>query len=149
MRILLKTPVSGHFRDVFGRFDRKLFEALKPPGIHLEIVQFDGSQTGNTVHLKLTILGLLKQEWISKITEDSIGSDSAWFVDEGEKLPGFLRYWRHRHLVTQHGVNNSIITDDITFRTPFFLLDYIMYPVLYLQFAMRGPLYKKFFNSRS
>lgn len=147
MRILLKTPVSGHFRDVFSRFDRKLFEALKPPGIHLEIVQFDGSQTGNTVHLRLTILGILRQEWVSKITEDAVESTQAWFIDEGVKLPGFLRYWHHRHLVSQNG-ENSIITDDITYRTPFFLLDYIMYPIMYLQFAIRGPLYKKFFNSK-
>ncbi|MDX2248887.1 MAG: hypothetical protein SF052_19015 [Bacteroidia bacterium] len=145
MRILIKTPVSGHFRNVFARFDRTLFEALKPPGMRLEILRFDGSKKGDIVHLRLTIAGIIRQEWVSKITEETIQDHQAWFVDEGEHLPGFLRYWRHRHLVEENGSGSSI-TDDITFRTPFLLLDYLMYPVMYLHFAIRRPIYRKFFK---
>jgi ligand-binding SRPBCC domain-containing protein len=40
----------------------------------------------------------------------------------------------------------TIIIDDITFRTPSILTDYLFYPLLYLQFLYRKPIYKKVFR---
>lgn len=146
MNIIIKTRVAGNYRDVFAKFDRELFEALTPPGMKVDLVRFDGSATGDIVHIRLSILGLIKQEWISKITEDRIEDDKAWFIDEGEKLPGFLSYWKHRHIVRK-SESGSIIVDNITYKTPFILLDWLIYPALYLQFAYRKPVYRKFFRS--
>ncbi|MEZ4829104.1 MAG: hypothetical protein R3C61_22895 [Bacteroidia bacterium] len=145
MRILLQSPVKGHFLSVFSRFNRDLFEALKPPGIKMDILRFDGSKPGDIVHIRMKIPIIGVQEWISTITEDVEEENRAWFTDTGEKLPSFLRYWKHRHIVSKNG-KSSIITDDITYRTPSLFFDYLMYPVIYLQFAMRGPVYKKFFS---
>ena len=146
MNIIIKTPVAGNYKEVFSKFDQNLFEALIPPGMKVDLVRFDGSSTGDTVHIRLSILGLIKQEWISKITEDHVSDDQAWFIDEGEELPGFLSFWKHRHIVRK-SESGSIIIDNITYKTPFILLDWLIYPAIYLQFVYRKPIYRKYFHS--
>ena len=45
MTIRLATEVDGYYLDVMNRFDRDLFEALKPP-VGMEVAQFTGSKKG-------------------------------------------------------------------------------------------------------
>lgn len=145
MRFRLKTPVAGEYRQVLARFDRSLLERLSPPGAQVELVRFDGSHLGDIVHIRLTLLGFIKQDWASEIVEEEETSQKTWFTDEGIRLPFFLRYWRHQHIVENHRTY-SVIVDEIEYRTPFILFDYLMYPVLYLQFAWRKPIYRKVFG---
>ncbi|MBD0260611.1 MAG: hypothetical protein ICV83_33250, partial [Cytophagales bacterium] len=53
--------------------------------------------------------------------------------------------WRHRHEIRQHGTG-SLIVDDVSFRSPNRLLDWLLYPVMYLQFAYRKPVYRRLFG---
>jgi ligand-binding SRPBCC domain-containing protein len=147
MRIVIKTPVRGHYRTVMGHFTRELFEQLSPPGAKVDLVRFDGSHRGDVVHLRLKLFGVLEQDWISEITEDSTTPDRAWFVDEGRTLPFFLSQWQHRHVVENIDPEHSLIIDDIRFRSPFWLMDLLLYPVMYAQFAYRRPIYRRFFGS--
>jgi ligand-binding SRPBCC domain-containing protein len=62
-------------------------------------------------------------------------------------LPFFLSYWQHTHRIRRQG-EHTAITDDIQFKTPFLLFDFLMYPVLYAQFLYRKPVYKRLFGSR-
>ena len=39
------------------------------------------------------------------------------------------------------------IIDEIEFRTPTILTDYIFYPILYLQFLYRKPIYQRIFKT--
>lgn len=146
MHLILTTPVRQSLAQVWAGFDRALFDQLAPPFPPVEVVRFDGCLTGDVVHLRLNFI-FFKQDWISDIIDQQTTSDEIFFVDEGTKLPFFLRYWQHRHrLVRDPGTGDTLVIDDITFRTPTLLTDYLFYPLLWLQFAYRKPIYKRVFG---
>ena len=145
MKIKIRTKVQGDYREVLSRFDRSLFEALTPPGASVKLLQFDGSHKNDRVHIQMKLLGFIKQDWISVISEEGETDEKAWFIDEGVKLPFFLKRWKHQHIVENHGTN-SVIVDDIRFQSPLFFLDPLLWPVLYLQFRYRKPIYGRIFG---
>jgi ligand-binding SRPBCC domain-containing protein len=161
MKLLLKTLVRQSLPQVWAGFDRNLFEKLAPPFPPVEVVRFDGCAKGDIVHLRLNFL-FFKQDWISDITDQQTTGmpdhgmpdhgmpdhpNEIFFVDEGRKLPFFLRYWHHRHrLVRDAETGGTVVIDDITFRTPTLLTDWLFYPLLWLQFAYRKPIYKRVFR---
>ena len=144
MKIKLKTPVAQHYLAVLEGFDRDLFTALSPPFPKLTILRFDGSAPGDQVAIELAV-GPFRRRWTSLITERQITDQAAWFVDEGQELPGPLRFWRHQHLITHHGTH-SVIHDLIEFRSNSTVLDLLLYPIMYAQFALRGPVYRRVFG---
>jgi ligand-binding SRPBCC domain-containing protein len=146
MKINISTEVDGHFRDVFERFDRTLFEHLKPKGAKMEVVEFTGSKKGDAVKLKF--ISPLKAMWESAITDDGSSENEAYFVDEGVVLPWPLKRWKHRHIVRELSSNRSIIVDDIEYSTGFWLMDLIIWPVMYITFVQRKPQYKAFFKDK-
>lgn len=109
----------------------------------MRLIRFEGSEKGNVVTLELDFI-IFKQIWESHIIENGETACEWYFVDIGKKLPFFLQYWQHRHRVVQTGTHATII-DDITFETPFFLTDFLLYPVMWLQFWYRKPIYKRVF----
>lgn len=146
MKILLKTEVAGNVKSVFERFDNQLLLALNPPWVKMKFVQVDPpTKVGAIIHIKVWFLGIFKQEWKNFVSEYSTGQTESFFVDEGEKMPSVLRYWRHKHIVRQKG-NHVEIVDDIQFTPPFALLGWMMYPVLWFQFYYRKPIYRKIFG---
>lgn len=145
MNIQLKTKVDGNYKDIMKRFDRNLFEALKPKNAKMEIVEFTGSKKGDKVHLRF--LSPLKAEWISKITEDGEDENESYFIDEGEKLPFPLSSWTHRHVVEKITKDTSYIIDDMTFEGINFLFTLFLYPALYLAFYPRKSIYKSYFKA--
>ncbi len=148
MKIYIKTAVAAPHTEVMKGFDRKLFEALSPPGTKVELIRFDGSNLGDIVHLRLKLLGFIEVDWISDIIEEGANQQEAYFIDQGTHLPFFLSFWRHRHLVINETEGSSII-DDIEFKAHNLILSLMLYPILYLQFAYRKPIYQRFFGKRS
>lgn len=146
MRIKIKSEVEQSYRDVFAGFTKDLLLKLNPPFPPVKLLRFDGSCQGDRVILELNFI-FFKQEWESVITKDHQDDTEIYFIDEGVRLPFFLKYWQHRHRVVKRGEQTDIV-DDITYRTPFWLSDYLMYPVMYLQFLYRRPIYKKVFAKR-
>ncbi|MBC7475200.1 MAG: hypothetical protein H7263_12975 [Candidatus Sericytochromatia bacterium] len=144
MKIKISTKVNQDYKKVFSQFNEDLFVNLNPPGIPFKLNRFDGCKAGGVVNIELNLLGL-KQEWITHITEDSEDLEEIFFVDESSKLPFFLSYWHHKHRILKQK-NGSKIIDDITYRTPFLLLDYLCYPVMYFQFYYRKHIYKEVFK---
>lgn len=147
MNIQFETKVKGNYKEVMAKFDRKLFEALKPKQGEMEIVDFTGSKKGDRVHIRFT--SPIKAEWVSDIIEDHIGEEEAYFIDEGVQLPFPLSYWQHKHIVQKVDEDNSIIIDDITFKAQNWLLTRLMYPAIYLGFAPRGKIYQQYFGKPS
>lgn len=150
MHLLLKTPVRQSPPTVWAGFNRDLFDRLSPPFPPVDVVRFDGCKRGDTVHLRLNFL-LFRQDWVSLIVDQQTietgnGIDEIFFVDHGTKLPFFLTYWQHRHRLLRLPSGGTVIADDISFRTPFRLMDYLLYPVLWLQFAYRKPIYRRVFG---
>ena len=145
MKLILKHNVNQNPTQVWSGFDQALFEKLAPPFPRIRLLRFDGSTTGCFVEVELNFV-LFRQLWQSEIVEHGESETEIWFVDRGTRLPFFLRFWLHRHrlLKTESGTQ---IVDDIEFRTGSIVLDYIMYPLMWAQFAYRGPIYRRAFNS--
>lgn len=143
--MLLKTSIKNDLKTTFNLFNEELFRALKPPLIKLNVAKFDGCKTGDEVHLEIG-LGPLKQKWVSLITDDKETSEVCFFIDEGKLLPPPLKYWKHIHRLVKVDDHNCTIEDDITFSTGNKFIDFFLYPILYTQFAIRSPIYKKLLN---
>lgn len=144
MYLKVITKVNQDYRSVMKGFDQKLFEKLAPPFPPVRLLRFDGSKKGDVVSIQLNFM-LFQQQWTSLIVEDGFNAKEAYFIDEGIKLPFFLTYWRHWHRILKDKQHTQII-DDIHFKTPFRLLDYLIYPVMWLQFVYRKPVYKRIFK---
>lgn len=144
MKLRIQTHVSQPYQVVWQGFNEELFRKLSPPFPPVRVIQFDGCLAGDTVALELNFF-LFKQQWISRITEQQSSESEIYFVDEGTKLPFFLRFWRHRHRIIRQEAGGTIIADEIEFKTPLWVTDYLMYPLLWAQFAYRKPIYKKAF----
>ena len=142
MRIHIRTRVPGYYKDVLAKFERELFEALVPGHTPVDLVRFDGSHRGDKVHLRLKMFYLFWQDWISEITDEGENDEKVWFTDQGIKLPFFLSQWTHHHVVENAG-EESIIIDDIEFKSPF---GWLVYPFLYMDFRGRKPKYQAFFK---
>jgi len=146
MNIKISTLVNQNYQKVSEGFNRDLFLALKPPLLPLQLLRFDGCKTGDEVHIQLGA-GFLKTRWDAIIIDDAISEQEIYFVDEGKALPPILRKWKHKHRMLNKGAQTEII-DDITYHTSSKLMDYLIYPIMYLQFWMRKPVYKKIFNQK-
>jgi ligand-binding SRPBCC domain-containing protein len=147
MNIQLKAKVDGNYKDIMHRFDRELFEALKPANAKMEIVEFTGSKKGDKVHLRFH--SPIKAEWISHITSHGENEQEAFFVDEGVTLPFPLAYWKHRHIVQKITEDTSYIIDDMTFKGVNGLFSLLLYPAIYIGFYPRKRIYRDYFSRES
>jgi ligand-binding SRPBCC domain-containing protein len=141
-KIKINTRIRNtNFINVFSKFDKTLFLKLAPPFPKVTIIQFDGCLKGDHVKIKLHF-PFFTQIWESEIIENGSDSISIWFVDQGIKLPFFISKWKHFHQIKQ---NNSdvIITDEIEFESHNWFLTALFYPIIYLQFLYRIPIYKR------
>lgn len=149
MRLTLHTSVAAPDpAGVLAAFTEPLFRALAPPFPRLHVQRFDGSQPGDEIAIELR-WGLFRQHWTSLITDADASPSEAWFIDEGQRLPWPLRRWRHRHLVARRrdGHPGTIITDEVSFSTGNAVLNAILYPMLWAQFAYRRPIYRRWFGT--
>ena len=144
MNIKISTKVNQSLPKVWEGFNLALFSKLAPPFPPVKVKEFGGCLKGDKVHLELNFL-LFKQDWISDIIDQRRTETEIYFIDEGTKLPFFLSYWQHHHRMVKDG-EGTIIIDDITFNTPTILTDYLFYPLMYLQFLYRKPIYRKVFE---
>ncbi len=141
MHIRLSTKVEQPLEQVYAQFDEQLFLALKPPLMPLKLLRMDGNEVGDEVHVKL-LWSLL---WISRITANRQEGDRWYFTDEGTVLPFFLRTWKHRHIMERLPEGGTMIVDDIEYTAPYKWLSYLLYPMMYMQFWMRKPVYRRVF----
>jgi ligand-binding SRPBCC domain-containing protein len=148
MHLKLKTNVQQNFLSVKDGFNEELFLSLNPPFPPVKLKEFGGCIKGDKVHLELNFI-FFKQNWISEITYDNTTDSIFEFIDQGTQLPFFLKYWKHHHIVKKLDDNQSVIIDDINFKSPFIVMDFLLLPVLWLQFAYRKPIYKRIFSTRS
>lgn len=147
MKISISTPVGQSMEKVWKGFDERLFGALAPPFPPVKVLFFGGCMAGNVVSLELNFI-FFKQQWTSIIIEQKTTSNEIYFVDKGTKLPFFLRFWQHKHRIVKAEAG-SVIIDEITYQSPFKVTDYILFPLMFLQFLYRKPIYKKIFSVKA
>ena len=144
MKFSVATKVNQEAIEVWNGFDKELFLKLSPPFPKVRLIQFDGSSKGDTVGLELNFV-LFRQKWISDITENEENEKEIYFIDQGRTLPFFLSRWKHVHRILKKS-KGSVILDEINFSTGFILTDILFFPLLYLQFIYRKPIYKREFS---
>lgn len=144
MHIKIQTKVEANLPTVKAGFIQSLFLKLNPPFPPVELKEFGGCETGDKVALELNFL-LFKQMWVSDIIDHGENQIKWFFVDKGVQLPFFLSSWTHRHVAKVCPEGTQII-DDIQFSTGTVLTDILFYPILYLQFLYRKPIYKRVFK---
>jgi ligand-binding SRPBCC domain-containing protein len=143
MRIRVETLVEQDYRSVFAAFDVDLFVALNPPFPVVRVRRFDGCARDDTIDLTLDF-GLFRWRWLGRVVEAGGDTESLWFVDEGIVLPFFLRRWRHRHVV-RRADPGAVIVDEIEFEASGGPLGSLLWPLLWLQFLYRKPVYRRRF----
>jgi ligand-binding SRPBCC domain-containing protein len=145
MKIVVRTRVAAPMPQVMAGFTRELFLKLAPPFPPVQLLRFDGCKVGDEVHLRLNFI-LFKQTWTSLITDAWDTPTATGFEDQGRQLPLFLGYWRHKHRLEPAGTG-TVIIDDIEYQAPIKALSFMLWPVLYLQFAYRKPVYRRVFGA--
>ncbi len=143
MIIKFQTSVKKNATEVFKKFDLTLFKALKPFGIPLKVIRFDGCLKNHEVHLKMGI-----QNWTSLITDQQETNEKIFFIDEGVILPFPLKSWKHFHVILKKPIG-SVIVDEIHFTTIIPGLEWMLKPFLTWMFNQRAPVYKKFFGEQT
>ncbi len=144
MKITINTLVDQRLPQVIAGFNGDLFLKLNPPFPKVRLIRFDGCKTGDIVSLELNFL-LFKQVWTSEIVDDQSDPTEFYFIDKGTKLPFFFKSWEHKHILRVKD-DKTVVIDDISYQTPTLLTDWLMYPLLYLQFLYRKPIYRKVFR---
>lgn len=151
MRLTIHTTVEKPYDEVFAGFTFDLFTKLTPKYPPVVVKRFDGCNTGDEVHIEMTLPVLNRTEtWISRIVRSgkveghSTYTDEYFFVDEGVELPFFLTFWRHTHRIIRDASGGAVIVDDIEYRTPFWLTPFVA-PVISAQFRARQPMYQEYF----
>jgi ligand-binding SRPBCC domain-containing protein len=133
--------------NVWKQFDQKLLEKLSPPFPIVRIRTFEGCKTNDRVVLEMNFL-LLKTTWSSIITEFQESESENFFIDEGVEMPFGLIYWQHKHMVKKLTDTTSAVVDSIQFKSKFFLLDYLLYPLFYGMILYRIPIYQKLLSTK-
>ncbi|MBS9523504.1 hypothetical protein KI659_05665 [Litoribacter alkaliphilus] len=144
MRISIKTLVNQDLGKVKSQFNSSLLEKLSPPFPKVSIKRFDGIDLEDQFEMELNF-GFFKQQWKGKVTRSYEGKETFFFIDEGNKLPFFLKSWKHQHLLLSKNGKTEIV-DNITFEGKVFPLTLLLYPAMYLQFLYRKPIYRRLFR---
>lgn len=144
MQICISTHVAQSLAEVKDGFNAELFVKLNPPFPSVEVLKFDGSQKGGFVELLLDFK-VSKQKWVSEIIFDNETEQIFEFIDEGILMPFPFSSWKHHHMVIA-AENGCQIIDQIDYQTKNRLITLLMYPLLFLQFLYRKPVYRKVFK---
>jgi ligand-binding SRPBCC domain-containing protein len=144
MKLRILTSVTQEFSIVVENFNQQLFQKLNPSFPIVTILRYDGNSKGDEIHLKLNFL-LFDKTWVSVITENMSSDKEFYFIDEGRQLPFFLKTWRHVHRIIENK-DKTIIEDDINFESRWKWMEPLAYPLFYMQFRIRKPIYRRYFN---
>ncbi|SFC30562.1 Ligand-binding SRPBCC domain-containing protein [Flexibacter flexilis DSM 6793] len=148
MQFKITTLVAKPLEQVFDGFDERLFVEMNPPFPfpRVRVLRFDGCRLRDEVHLQLCFLGFFRQSWISIITQKELNANEINFTDTGYTLPVFLRQWKHQHILQRTNGDKTLITDHVNFEAATWLPNWLLYPMLYLMFSFRKPIYRRFFK---
>ena len=103
--------------------DIKHLEIVTPPNLNLKVIETSDKQI--VKGLRMTISGrlfLYNSKWNSIISLVDISKHM--YIDEMVKGP--FKKWKHVHLFSEIGKNQTVITDKIEFEVPFFFLGKLM-----------------------
>ena len=98
-------------------------EIVTPPNLKLKIMETSDREI--VEGLRMTVSGrlaLYNSKWYSKIS--LVDKSKHKYIDEMVKGP--FKKWKHVHLFSEIGKNQTVVTDKIEFELPFFFLGKLM-----------------------
>ncbi len=146
MKLKFTTLVQASPEEIWQKFDRDLFQRMAPPFPRVRLLRFDGCRKGDVVEVELNFW-LFRQHWFSEIVHQLVGPDEIYFITEGVHLPFFLRSWVHKHRIMRCESGTQIV-DDIDFSSGWRIIDWFVYPLMWLQVAYRTRIYRRAFRKR-
>lgn len=147
LRLSFRSTVDASFETVSEGFNIDLFRALCPAFPKVSIERFDGICEGDLVALKLGFY-FFSWEWSGKVISHHLTENKLCFVDNGDRLPPFLSYWEHEHVVTKDG-KETVIEDNITFRSGRGWPDFLVKMMISMQMMPRKKIYRNYFEKNS
>ena len=103
--------------------DIKHLEIITPPQLKLRIIETSNQQVVEGLRMTLSAkLVLYSSKWHSIISLVDISKHM--YIDEMVKGP--FKKWKHVHLFSDIGKNQTLVTDTIEFELPFFFLGKLM-----------------------
>lgn len=145
LKLSFSCALSAPFQKVADGFNVHLFKALCPPFPKVSIQRFEGIRKGDAVSLNLDFL-LFSWQWSGKVISWQHTETELRFTDAGEKLPPFLSFWKHEHLVIHSG-NGSVIEDNIEFQSGRGWPDFLVKWMIILQMKPRRKIYRNYFEN--
>jgi ligand-binding SRPBCC domain-containing protein len=101
----------------------KHLEIVTPPNLKLKIIETSNNHI--VEGLRMTVSGrlvLYNSKWNSKISLVDVSK----YVYIDEMVKGPFKKWKHIHLFSEIGKNQTVVTDRIEFELPFFFLGRLM-----------------------
>ena len=103
--------------------DIKHLEIITPPQLKLRIIETSNQQVVEGLRMTLSAkLVLYSSKWHSIVSLVDISKHM--YIDEMVKGP--FKKWKHVHLFSDIGKNQTLVTDTIEFELPFFFLGKLM-----------------------
>lgn len=147
MQFTFITHVNAPIDHVAKNFNQELLEKLKPPGVSMELLRYDGQFAGNQLSFKIGI-GPFKQQWDGIITAHRYTQAHWLFRDEGLRLPKPLKNWKHTHALKSIDSKTTAVIDRIKFEGNSKLSTLFLVIPMIMMFFMRKPGYKKHLHLR-
>jgi hypothetical protein len=144
MKIVLKSRVRKDFSIVADGFNEALFRFLLPPFGLASLVRYDGQKPGDIVHIRFR--PPLFNDFKVVIRDVWTGPREYRFVDRGLTMPFRMKFWQHTHRVVSLGEHQTALVDMIEYQTPWWLLDLLIYPLLFLFFLPRTWQYASYYK---
>ena len=147
LHLSFRCTIDAPFETVSEGFNIDLFRALCPAFPKVSIERFDGIRQGDLVSLKLGLF-LLSWQWSGTVISYQRTDNELRFVDTGDRLPPFLSYWKHEHLIIKNG-KGTVIEDNIEFRAGKGWPDFLVKMMISLQMKPRKKIYRNYFEKNS
>ena len=98
-------------------------EIVTPPNLKLKIIETSDRQIVEGFRMTVSgRLALYNSKWYSKIS--LVDKSRHKYIDEMVKGP--FKKWKHVHLFSEFGKNQTVVTDKIEFELPYFFLGKLM-----------------------
>jgi hypothetical protein len=147
MKITLKSKVPKDFRFVTDAYNEALFRYLMPPFGLASLLRYDGQKPGDIVHIRFR--PPLFNDFKVVIRDVWTGPREYRFVDRGLTMPFRMKFWQHTHRVVALDDHKTALIDLIEFKTSWWLLDLLIFPLLFLFFLPRTWQYARYYKQLS
>ncbi len=147
-RVRVKTKVKAKAKDIIKSFDVDFFLKLSPPFLDVEVNQFDGYKTEDSIKITTNFLGYY-QFWHNQVIDYFETDKEVSFIEQAIETPFPVTSWQHKHKIIQIDDEHCYIIDDVEYSCINFFFENMIYPAVFLTMYYRRPVYVDKFHFKS